>query len=51
MIINDFNMVKHILPADTNVNNESSPDKINNVVIGEYENLCEYFWKHAIASF
>ena len=51
VIIDDFNLAKHVLLPETHVTTNLHPEEIANAMIATYEDLSEKFQKSALASF
>ena len=49
--VNKFDMVKHVLPHDTAVSSESSPDDVAKAVFDTYKQLAYKFREHGLRSF
>lgn len=51
VIVDQFNMVKHVLGTSSNINDQTSPQDIANAVMSKYDELVVKFRKYGLRSF
>ena len=51
VIVDQFNLVKHVLGRSSHINEQSSPSKIANADFSKFDELVVKFWKHGLNRF